>query len=206
MIREFLSLSLVLVLGLIAWSLYERSTWDEDYTRYTIDYPSFPPLDTTFKSQIKSNYFADATVITNETHLCYPEDVAVSSRGIIYTGLMDGSVVAVTPESNRTEVIFKGNGTGRILGLIITSDDSTLYLASDLKGLIKFDLTKGEASYLLNKVNGSEIKALNSIGIDEERQMLYLTDSSPFRIDFFLKDLMIGQQGGRVISYDLKTG
>lgn len=72
MIREFLSLSLVLVLGLIAWSLYERTTWDEDYTRYTIEYPTFPPLDTTFESQIRPKYFADATVITNDTHLRYP--------------------------------------------------------------------------------------------------------------------------------------
>lgn len=47
---------------------------------------------------------------------------------------------------------------------------------------------------------------MNSIGIDEDRQILYMTDSSSFRIPFFLKDLIIGQQTGRVIGYDLKTG
>lgn len=155
MVRQILSLCLAIVLGVIVWSLYQRNTWDQDYTHYTINYPIFQPLDTTFESQINPKYFADATIITNSTHLCYPEDIAVSSQGIIYTGLIDGSVVAVTPKSNRTEVIFKGNQTGRILGLIISRDDSTIYLASDLKGLIKLDIATGKADYLLNNVDGS---------------------------------------------------
>lgn len=33
-----------------------------------------------------------------------------------------------------------------------------------------------------------------------------MTDSSPIRMPFFLKELIIGHQKGRVIAYDLKTG
>lgn len=112
----------------------------------------------------------------------------------------------MTPDSNNTEVIYKGEGIGRIFGLALTSDDSTLYFASELKGLIKLDIASKQASFLLSEVQGSKIKALNAICIDEDREIIYLTDTSPIRMSFFVKELLIGHQAGRVISYDLKTG
>lgn len=59
-------------MGLIGWSAYERTTWDEDYTRYPITVVPLGPLDTTFEQHIQPTYFKQAIVISNETHLRFP--------------------------------------------------------------------------------------------------------------------------------------
>lgn len=88
-------MSLALVLGFAAWIIYERTQWDEDYTRY--DAPKLPiyPLDNIFEQHINPKLFKNATIITNDTSLRYPEDLAVSNDGTIYTGLLDGLVVSI---------------------------------------------------------------------------------------------------------------
>jgi hypothetical protein len=80
--------------------------------------------------------------------LC-PEDIGVSSQGIIYTGLIDGSVISVREGSNETTLLYRHNDTGRIYGLILTADDSTLYYATDKRGLVRFDLKTNTPEYLL---------------------------------------------------------
>ena len=108
-----------------------------------------------------------------------PEDIGVSSKGDIYTGLIDGSVIKVREGSNETTLLYKHNDTGRIYGLIITKDDSTLYYATENRGLVKLDLKSNTPEYLLEEVDGKIMKALNNLAIDEDSQILYLTDSGP---------------------------
>jgi hypothetical protein len=59
-----------------------------------------PPFNNSYERHVRADYFKEAVVITNDTNLVCPEDIAVSSNGTIYTGLTDGSIVSVTPESN----------------------------------------------------------------------------------------------------------
>jgi hypothetical protein len=54
-----------------------------------------PPLDTTFEKHIIPKYFENAQVITDAEHLKYPEDIAVTNDGTIYTGLADGSIAVI---------------------------------------------------------------------------------------------------------------
>ena len=166
MIKEFATLSLVLLVGLVSWCAYERTTWDEDYTRYPITIAHVGTLDNTYQQHIDPVYFKQATVITNDTHLRFPEDIAVNSQGVIYTGLCDGSIVTVTPESNNTELVYQGDKTGRVYGLILTEDESTLFFLTEFKGLVRYDLVKREAHYLLSESILKQTGALNSVCID----------------------------------------
>ena len=205
MISQFFKLSLALVLCLLGWILYERRLWDEDYTRYSA--PSLPiqPLDVSYLNHINPKLFQNATVISNSTHLRFPEDLAVSSDGTIYTGLLDGSVVSVRPGSNETTTVYKDSDSGMILGIILTSDDSTLFYLSQLKGLIKLDIKTSEASHLLQSLNSKKLGALNNLCIDEANRILYITESSPIRMTFSNKQILLRHSLGRIISFDLKT-
>ena len=166
MISELCKLSLVLVLGLVVWSVYDHSKWDEDYTRYEAAILDIPALDSSYINHIRPKLFKDAVVISNDTHLNWPEDVAVSSQGVIYTGLLNGQVVSVTPGSNETTSLVHHPESGRIYGIILTSDESTLYYATDYKGLVKLDLKTLKHEYLLNEVEGKPIGTMNALAID----------------------------------------
>ena len=110
------------MLGLVVWAVYDHSKWDEDYTRYEAAILDVPSLDSSYLNHIQPKLFKDAVVISNDTHLNWPEDVAVSSKGIIYTGLLNGQVVSVTPGSNETTTLAHHPESGRIYGIILTSD------------------------------------------------------------------------------------
>lgn len=79
------------------------------------------------------------------------------------------------PGSNNTELIFKGENTGRVLGLSITADDSTLFFLTEDKGLVKLNLNTREATFLFSEFEGKKVGILNAVCIDEERQILYIT-------------------------------
>jgi len=140
---------------------------------------NIPTYNASHESHFNPKYFSKASIISNDTHMVCPEDIGVSSKGDIYTGLIDGSVIKVREGSNETTLLYKHNDTGRIYGLIITKDDSTLYYATENRGLVKLDLKSNTPEYLLEEVDGKIMKALNNLAIDEDSQILYLTDSGP---------------------------
>lgn len=74
------------------------------------------------------------------------------------------------------------------------------------KGLIKLDLNTGTATYLFSEFEGKKVGILNAVCIDEERQILYITESGPIRIGFAFKEVLLGHEAGRIFAYDLKTG
>lgn len=69
--------------------------------------------------------------------LKFPEDLDVDeSAGIIYTGLVDGSIVRIKDE--KIEVIAKGKDT--ILGVKLSKDLRHLYFADTGAGICRLDL------------------------------------------------------------------
>ena len=82
------------------------------------------------------------------------------------------------------ETLYKFNNTNGIYGIIITSDDKTLYFVTELKGLIKFDIETKTPNYLLSGIDGKTFAALNNLCIDEDNQTIYLTDSTPVSMRF----------------------
>lgn len=88
-----------LIALLLVWSIYERSQWVEDFQVYDAPVLNLGPLDQTYIEQFNPSLFDKATVYYDSERLKYPEDIAVSSDGVIYCGLADGSgsLVAITP-------------------------------------------------------------------------------------------------------------
>lgn len=72
MLKEFVTLSLVLVVGFIAWSAVEWARWPIDYGQYQAEAVKLEPLDTTFEQHIIPKYFENAQIITSVDSLKYP--------------------------------------------------------------------------------------------------------------------------------------
>jgi hypothetical protein len=53
--------------------------------------------------------------------------------------LIDGSIVSIN-SSGHIETFYKRNTSGRVFGMILTSDESTIYYLSQHEGLIKLDI------------------------------------------------------------------
>jgi sugar lactone lactonase YvrE len=81
-----------------------------------------------------------------------PEDVVVGSDGLIYTGLLDGRILAVTPKNGVVrEVTTTG---GRPLGLEATADGRILICDSPT-GLLELDLKTGALKTLVTHDGGA---------------------------------------------------
>jgi hypothetical protein len=72
MLKELLTLGLVLVFGFIVWGAFEWSRWPIDYGQYQAEAVKLGPLDNTFEQHIIPKYFENAQIITNADSLKYP--------------------------------------------------------------------------------------------------------------------------------------
>ena len=57
----------------------------------------------------------------------------------------------------------------------------------------------------MEEIEGKKFAALNGVTIDEDNQVIYMTDSGPIPINFATKEVMLGHRAGRVIKYEIKT-
>ena len=86
----------------------------------------------------------------------------------------------------------------------LSSDDSILYYATG-KSLIKLDLKTKQHEVLFDELDGKKFISLNAIAIDEDNQMLYVTDAGRVPLGrFATKEVMMARRDGRIIKYDLK--
>lgn len=54
-------------------------------------------------------------------------------------------------------------------------------------------------------MDGKIIKALNGIAIDEQNQLLYMTDAGPIPMPYVFKEMMLAHKAGRVIKFNLRN-
>ena len=95
LVKYFCLMSLSLVMGLVGWALWEWTQWPLDFSQYVAEPLLLPNYDSSFRDRIDSKYFLNATVIRHEDSLRYPEDIAVTNDGTIYTALHDNTIAVV---------------------------------------------------------------------------------------------------------------
>lgn len=86
-----------------------------------------------------------------------PEDVVAGPEGVIYTGLLDGRVVAVAPEDGAVREV--ANTGGRPLGLEATAD-GRLLICDSPKGLLELNLKTGALTPLVTHEGGEQLHLL----------------------------------------------
>jgi sugar lactone lactonase YvrE len=128
-----------------------------------------------------------------------PEDVAVNSKGTLYTGLDDGRIL--TWCDGETPQPFINTG-GRPLGIEITHDDH-LIVCDPFKGLLKV-APDGHLTVLANEAKG--IQYANNCDIAEDGTIYFSESSTKFRHDNWYGDLFEHRPHGRLHAYHPTTG
>ncbi len=86
-----------------------------------------------------------------------PEDVVVDADGQIWTGLVDGRIVRISPDGNEHKVV--ADTAGRPLGLHVARD-GRLLICDSHRGLLAMDRGTGELDVLVTRRRRETIAVL----------------------------------------------
>lgn len=125
-----------------------------------------------------------------------PEDVVVLPDGRIGTGLSDGRLLAVDPESEAVDVI--ADTAGRLLGLDVRPDGSIVLCDHD-RGLLLLDAGKQRAEVLADTVDGRPLHFASNAVTASDGSVYFSSSSQRFTIDRWRADLIEHSGTGRLM-------
>jgi sugar lactone lactonase YvrE len=133
------------------------------------------------------------------------EDLAVDSKGRIYGGTQDGSVLRLTLAQDGEETVetFAQTG-GRPVGLDFDAKGN-LIVADGIKGLISID-PEGKVKVLSTEANGVPFGLPNDVEVASDGRIYFSDSSSVWGINESLYDLLEARPNGRLLRYDPMTG
>ncbi|MFG1811630.1 SMP-30/gluconolactonase/LRE family protein [Streptomyces sp. NPDC049040] len=125
-----------------------------------------------------------------------PEDVVADSEGTLYTGLDDGSILAVDVEAATVRSV--AHTGGRPLGLH-PLPDGRLLVCDAQRGLLRLDPDSGRIDTLLTEVRGERLTCCSNAATAADGTT-YVSDSSRrFSLDHWKGDLLEHSGTGRLI-------
>ncbi|XP_003561520.1 protein STRICTOSIDINE SYNTHASE-LIKE 10 [Brachypodium distachyon] len=156
-----------------------------------------------------------------------PESVAFDGEGHgPYSGVSDGRILkwngdkigwstyaygpdysseACTASKLRSETVTESH-CGRPLGLQFHHKSGNLYIADAYKGLMWVGPSGGEATVLVNQVDGAPLRFTNGVDVDQITGQVYFTDSSMnYQRSQHEMVTRTGDSTGRLMRYDPRT-
>lgn len=125
-----------------------------------------------------------------------PEDVVTDNDGTLYTGLDDGSILAVDVETASVRPV--AHTGGRPLGLHRLPDGSLLVCDAQ-RGLLRMDPGSGHMETLLTEVRGERLTFCSNAATAADGTT-YVSDSSRrFGLDHWKGDLLEHSGTGRLV-------
>ena len=128
-----------------------------------------------------------------------PEDVVVDASGQLWTGLVDGRIVRVSPEGAPTVVSDTG---GRPLGLHVARDGRVLVCDSH-RGLLALDPATGVLSTLVESVAGRPLRFCSNVTETADGTIYFTESTSQFHFEHFSGAIM--EARGRGSLFRLNT-
>lgn len=127
-----------------------------------------------------------------------PEDVVADADGQLWTGLIDGRVVRVSPEGAASVVADTG---GRPLGMHVTRDGRVLICDSH-RGLLALDPTTGTVSTLVASVAGRPLKFCSNVTETSDGTIYFTESTSQFHFEHFSGAIMEARGRGSLFRLD----
>ncbi len=124
-----------------------------------------------------------------------PEDVVAGPEGVIYTGLLDGRVVAVAPEDGAVREV--ANTGGRPLGLEATAD-GRLLICDSPKGLLELNLKTGALTPLVTHEGGERLIFCSNVVAASGGDLFFTVSSMRYDVREWKKDIVENVPTGRV--------
>lgn len=111
-----------------------------------------------------------------------PEDVVVDAEGWLWTGLVDGRIVRVSPDG-ATQTVVADTG-GRPLGLHVARDGRVLICDSH-RGLLALDPASGELTVLTEIAGGHRLKFCSNVTETADGTIYFTESTSDFHFEHF---------------------
>ncbi|MFI9818785.1 SMP-30/gluconolactonase/LRE family protein [Saccharothrix variisporea] len=125
-----------------------------------------------------------------------PEDVLFDGQGRVVTGLADGRVVAVDPETGERTVL--GTTGGRPLGLEVCADGTVLVCDHD-RGLLRIST---DVEVLVNEVDGKPLTFASNVVQGPDGTIWFTTSTSRWHLDHYEGDMLEHSRTGRLLRRD----
>ena len=124
-----------------------------------------------------------------------PEDVVTGPDDVIYTGLADGRVLAVSPADETVREV--GTTGGRPLGLEATAD-GRLLICDSPKGLLELDLETGALKTLVARDGAEPLIFCSNVVAAPDGDLFFTVSSMRYDVHQWKKDIVENIPTGRV--------
>jgi sugar lactone lactonase YvrE len=125
-----------------------------------------------------------------------PEDVVIDAEGWIITGLEDGRILRVNPDT--AEIRLLAHTGGRPLGLELFADGRLLICDSRL-GLLEANPKTGEVKTLLHSIDGEPMRFCNNAAIAGDGTVYFTDSSRRYGIEHWRRDMVENIPTGRLL-------
>ena len=127
-----------------------------------------------------------------------PEDVVVDASGQLWTGLVDGRIVRVSPDGDTAVVADTG---GRPLGLHVAHDGRVLICDSH-RGLLALNPSSGALEVLVPDINGRPLRFCSNVTETSDGTIYFTESTSQFHFEHFAGALMEARGRGSLFRLD----
>jgi SMP-30/gluconolaconase/LRE-like protein len=124
-----------------------------------------------------------------------PEDVVAGPDGMIYTGLMDGRILAVAADDGAVREL--ANTGGRPLGLEATAD-GRLLICDSPNGLIELNLKTGALTMLVTHDRAERLIFCSNVVAAPDGDLFFSVSTMRYDIHDWKKDIVENVPTGRV--------
>jgi sugar lactone lactonase YvrE len=128
-----------------------------------------------------------------------PEDIVVDADGVLWTGLVDGRIVRISPDGGHTVV---ADTAGRPLGMHVARDGRVL-ICDSYRGLLALNPDSGELTTLVESVNGRKLKFCSNVTETADGTIYFTESTSDFHFEHFLAPILEARGTGGL--YRLST-
>lgn len=122
-----------------------------------------------------------------------PEDVVVDADGRLWTGLIDGRIVRLSPDGGEQTVV--ADTGGRPLGLHVARDGRVL-ICDSYRGLLALDPASGELTVLTDNVDGRPLKFCSNVTETADGAIYFTESTSRFHFEHFLAPVLEARGSG----------
>lgn len=127
-----------------------------------------------------------------------PEDVVVDTAGQLWTGLVDGRIVRVSPGGGTSVVADTG---GRPLGMHVARDGRILICDSH-RGLLALDPGSGALDVLVRDVDGRPLRFCSNVTETADGTIYFTESTSQFHFEHFAGAVMEARARGSLFRLD----
>ena len=143
--------------------------------------------------------FASASITVVPVPGDAPEDVVVDAEGRIWTGVVDGRIVRISPDSGEATVV--GDTGGRPLGLHVARDGRLLVCDSP-RGLLAMDTETGTFETLADEVDNRKLRFCSNVTETADGTIYFTESTSAFTYADYVAAILEARGRGSLFRRD----